>query len=118
MLVANQVTQIGLRQRSGREVKVLDLKLRLHRIDHLIVDNRIDCDNHIIGGDDLLGQDIDDLLTHVNANQAVDKRDQKDQSGIGRVVITPKADDETLLILLDDTHAKRQRGNGNNEDQS
>ncbi len=111
MLVANEVTQVRLRQRRGRKVEVLDLELGLHRVNHLIVDNRVNRHDNVVGGDHLLRQDVDQRLAHIHPNHAVDERDEEDQTGVGRMAIAAKPNDQALLKLLYDAHAESQGGN-------
>ncbi len=119
--VTDHVPQVGLGQLRGGHDEVANVVRKLLGVGRLVVDDRVDRDNDVVLRDDLLGWDVDDLLTHVDLLHLVDERHNHVEPGIkGGLAIAPEPFRETLFVLLDDLDRQRhiddQRKNQNDDD--
>ena len=103
---AHDRPQIGGRERHERGVEVAHFISGLGGVDHLEEDHAVDRDHRIVLGDDLLPGDVDNLLHHVDlAADAVEKRQQEIEAGLGDSHEAAEMFDRVAIALVDDLHA-------------
>ena len=113
-LVADQVAQVGLRQRGGGIAEVLDLERGLHGIDDAVVDHGIHDHGDVVLGDDLLGLDVDHPLAHVDLDHVLDHGHQEGEPGIHGRAVAAESQHQPLFVLRDHARGARQ---GNQRDE-
>src|ERR671910_517345 len=57
---------------------------------------------HVVGGDDLLWRDVDDLLPHVDGPQCLDERHDHAEAGLDGLLVLAELLDQALLVGPDD----------------
>ncbi len=112
--IADHVAQVGLREFGDGELEVGDVVREPLRVGGLVVDDGVDRDDDIVGGDDLLRRDVDDLLAHVDEQNPVDEREDQPQSGVDGGVVLPEPFDEPALVRPHDANAL---GNDDEQDE-
>jgi len=118
--VADDVTQVGLRQLGGRQNEVLHLVGEPDRVCGSVVDNGVDGDDHVVLRDDLLWRDVDDDLPHVDPADPVDERHDQVQPRVQRLAVLAEALYQSGLVLPHDlepqAHIDDQQQRDSNED--
>src|SRR5262249_34384111 len=117
--VADQIAEVGLRQRGAGIAEILHFELRFHRVDDFVVDHSVDFDGDIVLGDQLLRRHADDLLAHVHSDDAVSDRHDDGQPGLRDSVKLTQPHDDALFVLIYDTRRAHdhEQGKKQNRDQ-
>src|SRR5690606_4237167 len=77
--------------------ELADVVLELDRVGGLVVDDGIHGHGHVVLGDDLLGLDVDHLLTHVDLDDPFDERHHPAQTGVDGLLISTEELDQALF---------------------
>ncbi len=96
--LADDVTEIGLRQLGDGEDEVRDVVEQTLRIGRLEVDDGIDRDGHVVLGDDFLRRNVDHLLAHVDLLQRLDEGEDQTQPRVGGLLVATESFDHPPLI--------------------
>ena len=106
---ADQVAQRGGGELLDGLDEVRDLVGGVARVGNLVVDDRVDGDHRLVGGDDRLRREVGDLLAQVDARgHAVDEGHQQVEAAVEHRLEAPEALDHVRLGLGDDPHGADQ----------
>ena len=118
--LADDVTQVGLRELGGSQVEVGDVVDELHGVGCAIVDDGVDRDGHIVLRDDRLRREIrDGLLQRHLARDPLDEGDLDVQTCLPGAAVGSEELDDIRVRLRDDDDAAEQddKQDDGNDDQ-
>ena len=114
--IADQVAQVSLGQLGDGGEEVGDVVHQALGIRCLVVDDGIHRDDHVVGGDHLLGWHVDHLFAHVDQLHRLDERqDQVEAWVLGRLEPSQPLDQATL-VRADDLDRADQEGDAHHGD--
>ncbi|MNC40922.1 hypothetical protein D3C75_896640 [compost metagenome] len=109
LVLAEHRAQGGLRQLAGRRLVVLDLDDRLLRIEHPVVDHRVDLHRDVVTGDHVLGRHIQHDGAQIDAHHLLDAGDEDDQSRSLDLPEAAELEHHPALVLAQDAEHRRQQ---------
>ena len=101
LVLAQHRAQRRLGQLARRLLEVLDPDHGMLRIDHAIVDHRVDLHRDIVLGDDVLARHVEDADAEVDPDHLLDHRDDQDQARSFHFPEAAELEDDRALVLPD-----------------
>ena len=116
---AHHSTQVGRRDLHDRVVEVRHFISRLGRVQHLEKNDSIHADHRVVAGNDFLPRNIKDLFHDIDlASDAVKKRDDDRQAGLGRIGVAAKTLDCVNKALLNHRNAHHHKYDDDKREQA